>query len=371
MLIKRLRLLNFRNIADSCFEPEPAVNVLFGKNAHGKTNFLEAMWLFTGSKSFRSSRDQELIRFGKASAETRLDFFSGGRENEARLEFSPNRSASLNGIPLKSPSALNGEFRAVVFSPEHLSVIKGGPQNRRKLIDTAICQLWPKHSALLQNYTRALFQRNALLKTVNPKEDVLAVWDERLCSLGASITVARLRYALRLLKKSTEFYKGISGGTEELSFRYIDSEGNEISSDVSDLSLAAAAMRNRLQKEFLKNRRRDLETGVTAAGPHRHDIDISIGGVSSRLFASQGQQRSAALSLKIAEAAILNEQTSEPPVLFLDDVMSELDPARQQYILQNAAGWQIFISCCEPTLFTGFQGGLYKVENGTITKTSN
>lgn len=366
MVIETLRLRDFRNLADAVLEPGTGVNILFGKNAHGKTNLLEAIWLFTGAKSFRGARDPEMIGFGKKTAKASLRFLAGGRDNTAEIAFLPSRNASLNGVSLKSAGELSGEFRAVVFSPEHLSLVKGPPRNRRRMIDTAICQLWPKHAALLREYARALMQRNALFRFPGPAADTADVWEDRLCALGAQITVARLRYARRLRKKASDFYTEISGGAEHFTFRYVDGEGNEIPSETDGKIRTTAEINTRLKETFAKNRRKDEDAGYISAGPHRDDLELTIDGMASRLYASQGQQRSAALSLKMAEAAILNEQTSEPPVLLLDDVMSELDPSRQEVILKNTQGWQVFITCCEPAALNSFGGRLFQIKNGNV-----
>lgn len=370
MEVRKLNISGFRNIENIAVNPCPGVNILFGDNAQGKTNFLESIWLFTGSRSFRGAKDDGLVRIGSQTGFLKMDFFSSERENGAELRIDQSRHAALNGVKLESPSKLAGEFRCVIFSPEHLGLIKEGPQIRRKFLDGAICQLWPKHAALSANYSRALANRNALLKDVPRHSDLLdtiEIWDDRLASFGSQIVFARMRYLSGLLPIAVRIYDGISNGNESLSFSYRSGSGESYPFQKDDRTRSLSEIRCFLAEKFFQNRQADIESGFTRDGPHRDDLEIGIGGLSAKLFASQGQQRSAVLALKLAEAALIQEKTGEPPILLLDDVMSELDKKRQDYLLNHIVGWQVFITCCDPSVFSELVNGrIFEIENGKI-----
>lgn len=377
MKIRELRLSDFRNIENAALPPCSGVNILWGDNAQGKTNLLEAVWLFTGSKSFRGVKDTGLVRSGKAKSRLTLRFDAGSRENEAQIEIMQNRKAVLNGVPLESAARLSGSFCAVIFSPEHLGLVKEGPQLRRKFLDDAISPLWPKHAALTANYARTLLNRNALLKDI-PRHaellDTMEIWDERLATAGAQIVFARLRYLRWLLPKAAGIYAGIareSGAGEKSAetFRctYRDGDGAEYPALTENRRETIESYRTHILENLRRDHAADMESGFTRSGPHRDDLDIEIGEFSARLYASQGQQRSAVLAFKLAEASVMLEKTGEPPVLLLDDVMSELDQKRQDYILNHIEGWQVFITCCDPSAFSGLRdGAVFHVTHGRI-----
>ncbi|CDZ23155.1 DNA replication and repair protein RecF [[Clostridium] cellulosi] len=373
MIVKRLTCSNFRNFKTLNFEPHDGVNVLYGDNAQGKTNLIEAIWLFTGARSFRGSKDTEFIRFGEKITSISLDFFARNLENTASATLTADaKQFMLNGIKMQGFSSFSGQFCAVVFSPDHLVLLKSGPQHRRKFIDCAITEIWPRHAAVLNEYKNLLKQRNALLKDIPAHSellDTLPVWDSRLASAGAAIVFARLRYLSRLKDKASAVYQGIASKTDEKLELDYESPSNSYPTDVSDQKDALAKIRASLEMALKNGLSGDLEAGLTRIGPHRDDIKISIGGVDSRLYSSQGQQRSAVLALKLAEAAVLKETIGEPPVLLLDDVMSELDRNRQNYILNNIGGFQVFITCCDPSGLEALSGGAsFEVKNGVVER---
>ncbi len=350
MKVLRFAWLDFRNLSSGELRPGGGVNVIWGGNAQGKTNLLEGMWLFTGERSFRGARDAELVRAGRPESRLRLEFYGGGREQAAAVRIAGGRrAAELNGVPKKSCAALFGEFRAAVFSPEHLSLLSGGPAGRRNFADAAICQLRPAYAAVLAEYNRTLAQRNALLKEI-PKHagllETLDVWDARLAASGGRVARAREGYLRELAGPAAEFYGGMCGGREKLELRY--------EKNAEDLAAALKA-----------GRREDLFTGHTGAGPHRDDLRVEIGGMNARAYASQGQKRSAVVALKLAEAELLTRRTGEEPVVFLDDVLSELDGERQAYLLNRLEGFQVFITCCGPEQARPAAGGrLFHMEHG-------
>lgn len=370
MYITRLATENYRNLEDGEALPCQGVNVIYGGNAQGKTNLLEALWLFTGGHSFRGAKDAELPRLlpgGEANsprATLSLEFFSEGRMQEASLYIENGRRSSvINGVAKKTGSALVGKMRAVIFSPEHLLLVKEGPARRRGFLDGALCQLKPGYAGLLGIFQRALLQRNALLKDLvrfPELGDTLEVWDLRLAKLGGEVMAERQAYVQRLAPRVKEIYSGISKGREELAVAYGPSVKIEGGFDRQQGEAA-------FLQELSRTRSSDIRAGFTTAGPHRDDLDIALNGVSARAFGSQGQQRSAVLALKLAEAEALSQLTGEAPVVLLDDVMSELDQSRQDYLLNHLHGRQVFITCCSPETVSLMETGRrFRVEAGKV-----
>ena len=341
MRIERVDCKNYRNMDIFSLEPCAGVNVIYGENAVGKTNVIESMWLCTGEKSFRGNADGELIRFGCDKAAVRCKFYAAGREQECELTLqNGKRDASLNRIALKAPSELTGQFYGVIFSPNHLALVQDGPGERRKFIDSAICQIKPGYGRVLANYKRALDQRGKLLKDIPFQTQLLQtldIWDEHLALLGGHIAAGRVRYIRRLAPRAKEIYDGISAGRETLSISYL--------SQTFDPDCEAPAAQTAIFREkLLAARTQDIEMGHTGQGVHRDDLDIRIDGAPARAFGSQGQKRSCVLALKLGEAHLLRDTVEETPVVFLDDVMSELDEGRQRYLLGHLDGWQLFIT---------------------------
>lgn len=354
MNVNRLGWENYRNLSRGEIFPCETVNVICGENAQGKTNLLEALWLFTGGRSFRGARDAELVARGEDRAALRLGFFSQERGQDAEIRITGGRrTALLNGIPKKSCSELIGVFCAVIFSPEHISLIGGSPALRRNFLDAALCQEKPGYAGTLAGYNRTLYQRNALLKDI-PRHsellDTLDVWDAKLASLGEKVTRMRLAYLDRLRDPAAEFYSGICAGREELSLQYVSSAEN--------LAEALAA-----------SRAADVVNGYTGAGPHRDDLAVLIDSQSAKSYGSQGQKRSAVLALKLAEARLLSRSAGENPAVFLDDVLSELDSGRQEYLLNHLGEYQVFLTCCEPGAARQLRGGrVFRMEHGEPTQ---
>ena len=353
MNVLRLSWQNFRNLREGRFEPCQGVNLICGRNAQGKTNLLEAMWLFTGERSFRGAKDAELVLRGEHAAALKLDFTSEGRDQTAKITAADGRrTAELNGVPKGTCSFLTGKFCAVVFSPEHLSLVREGPALRRDFIDSALSQMKPGYASLLSGYNRTLFQRNALLKDIPHHAelmDTLPVWDERLCQFGEKIVRQRTAYLEALSTPAAGFYSGISGNSEVLGLSYRKSAED-------------------LRRSLAEGRQEDVRNGYTGTGPHRDDFEISVDGFSARTYASQGQKRSAVLSLKLAEAELLSRMNGEKPVVFLDDVMSELDSRRQDYLLNHLTEFQVFLTCCEPGMARAMKGGaLFRMDGGSLS----
>ncbi len=356
MIAKRLNFKNFRNLAEGFIEPSEGVNIICGANAQGKTNITEALWLFTGAKSFRGAKDNEMVAFGFEEANLSLDFISAGIEKNAEIRIKQRRAASLDTKKLRSAAALAGNFYAIVFSPDDLEIIKDGPALRRRFLDIALGQLYPQYIEILRDYTRAVTQRNTLLKESAGRPDLsmLEVFEEQIAELGAKIVQYRTDYCEKITPHLTEIYSSLSNKSEELEAVYIPLSKPED-----------------LKEELIRARDRDIYSGVTSVGPHRDDLEFKINSVSARIFGSQGQQRSVAIALKLAEAKTIKELTGEEPVLILDDVLSELDKTRQNYILNNINDRQVFITCCDPENIKSLETGkIFTVSAGRIKPTN-
>ena len=352
----------FRNIARAEFSPCAGVNVIFGENGHGKTSLLEGIWLFTGCRSFRCADANEMVKQGEDRASLDAAFISNGREQRARIEIAGRRSLTLNGFAQETPRRMLGVFPAVAFTPDTLSLAKGGPGERRRFLDVALSMLTPAYAVRLAKYLKALAQRNALLRQANPSGELLDTWDASLAGEAAGILNARLRYLNELIPRAREFYRRISAGREglEIAPHVTGAErctASTESLDVREAYLAALA----------RARQNDLRRQMTTVGPHRDDLILRLDGRSLRDFGSQGQKRSAALALKLAEAATLGDIAQEAPVALLDDVLSELDARRQGDLLKYLEGWQVFLTCCEPShALHGQAGKVFCVRDGAV-----
>lgn len=352
MKVLKLECRDYRNIESLELIPDSGMNVICGENAQGKTNILEAIWLFTGAKSFRGSKDQNFIKFEREKAELDLLFLAEGIEKTAKIEVTDKRTAFLQENKLKSPSNLAGKFNAVVFSPQDLRIVTDGPNVRRKFLDTGIGQLYPVYIEILRNYLRAVSQRNKIIKDYKYDASLsvmLDVFENEIAENGIKIINFRNKYIKIINEFLPLVYSGISSGKEVLDMEYI--------------SLDEESFREKLKN----SRKEDMFSGVTSVGPHRDDIDFKINGISVRTFGSQGQKRSVALSLKLSEAEVLKKVGGECPVFLLDDVMSELDPERQNFILNHIEGMQVFITCCDPSNVKQLEKGkIIKIHEGKI-----
>ena len=364
MRVQALHFENYRNLKENTIYPCEKVNVIYGENANGKTNLLEALWLFCGGHSFRGSKENELICFGQDFFRLNMDFYSGEREQNAEIVFDKNKkSIKINGVEKNASSYLTEVFSAVVFSPEHLSLIKQGPNVRRRFLDAAICQQKIRYASMLSQYNRIINQRNALLKDIYKNKalkETLSIWDDSLSIVGAQILWERFSYIRQLREAAIHFHRGISGDTEELDITSLCTAKAEESDSVE-------IIRDKLRNAFLSARHEDYHTGYTSVGPHRDDIEIKINGLSARRFASQGQQRSAVMSMKLSEAELLYRKHGERPVILLDDVLSELDHKRQDFLLNKVEEYQVFFTCCEESNKEQLKSGkVFYVQNGVI-----
>ena len=364
MIIRELQFENYRNLENKTIEPAENVNVIYGENAQGKTNLLEAIWLFCGGHSFRGSKENEMIAFHQKYFRLGIRFFSGEREQTAQIAFDKSRrQIKLNGVEKSSSSYLTEVFSAVVFSPEHLNLIKQGPSVRRRFIDAAICQHRIRYASMLSKYQQIINQRNALLKDIRRHGELkkmLEIWDDSLTAVGAQLISERYAYLKKLREPAQSYHDGISGGRETLEIDYLSTSETEEADEIGML-------REKLKAAFLKAQDEDIYTGNTSVGPHRDDLEIRINGISARRYGSQGQQRSAVLSMKLSEAELLYEKNGERPVILLDDVLSELDNGRQDFLLNKVERYQVFVTCCEESNKEQLQNGrVFYIENGVI-----
>lgn len=353
MIFNGLELKNYRNFSHESFEFDSGMNVIYGENAQGKTNVLEALWCFTGGKSFRGSKDGDLVKFGEEKAQIKLNFFDDGRNQECTVNIEKGRNAVLNGVEYPSATALAGKIYSIIFSPNDLSIVKDGPNLRRKFIDTSLCQLYPLYISVLRRYMKALDQRNSILKNIkfNPNmEDFIDDFEKELAVCGTEITKYRKKYTEKLNLFLPDIYNGISGGKEVITAEYESTSGENAEEYVN----------------ILKNSRfDDMKTFTTSKGPHRDDLSIKIDGISARSYGSQGQKKSAAISLKLSESEVISNITGKTPVALLDDVMSELDTVRQSYILNHIKDRQVFITCCDVADINSLKSGrIFKIESG-------
>lgn len=333
MKVEELNLRNFRNIEALSFRPAGGVNLITGDNAQGKTNLMEAVWLCTGCKSFRNTSDREMVRFGQKQAKIDLAYTDRKNSGQIEIEIEKNRKASLDASPLPSPSKLIGEFTAVVFSPKQLNLIQKGPEERRHFLDTTLCFIKPAYASVISNYRKLLVHRNILLR--NPQnfgqEELLDAIEESMDPWVRIMIQQRGKYIEKIQEYASEFYAEMTENTEKLTIRY-----------------CPGVPENEIFHEILAKRRKtDRENGYTGKGPQRDDFQMEINGHSVARYGSQGQQRSAAIALKLAEAEIITKRTGSSPVILLDDVMSELDAKRQKFIFESIKDRQIFITCCD------------------------
>lgn len=362
MHVKSLELKNFRNYERALIEPAGGVTVFVGPNAQGKTNILEALHLCCLGRSHRTARDEELIRWGEEAARVHVLTHQQDGTHEVSVLLSKSqkkkKSVRIGQRPAERIGELFGHVCGVLFSPEDLMIVKSGPAERRRFMDMQLSQLRPAYFYALQRAVRTLNQRNALLKDIakNPSLlPTLELWDEQLAECGAQIAYSRREAIEKLNRFAAEAHASLTGGREVLRLRYI-SQTND-----------AQEVKTKLLERMHAARQEDLRRMTTTVGVHRDDIGITIDGKEARMFASQGQQRSAVLSLKLAQLELSWKERGEAPILMLDDVMSELDPNRRRQLIERIDRVQTFVTCTDVSDLAGAQqGAVYHVENGVL-----
>ena len=365
MILKRLELDFFRNYLHAEAEFSPGVNVILGENAQGKTNLLEAAAYLSGAKSHRARYDRELIQFGVDHAFLKGEVYSRERDItlEAKLHRGERRQLLRNGVRLRSAGELGESFNTILFCPEDLSLIRDGANQRRRFLDDAICQLRPKYAAALGEYRRLYDQKTRILRDWEEKPSLLNTLDDfnlRMAQVGAVLIHYRAHFIRRLCGLAPPIQTEFSGGREQLSLRY------ETVSTITDPEAPVKTLLEELLDHQQSHRRAELESRLCLTGPHKDDLTVEIDGQLARQYASQGQTRTAALSLKLACRELFREDTGEWPVLLLDDVLSELDSRRQAFVLEQIAGGQILITCCEDDKTVPKDGKRFYVKGGTL-----
>jgi len=368
MICKHIKVENFRNIASCDVDFSDGVNLIYGNNAQGKTNLLEAVCLCSLGKSFRGVKETEFIKFDCPDTNIEMAYEDAYRPQSIRMYYnrSHQRYIGHNGVKLQKMSELIGRFRAVLFFPEHLNVIKEGPSMRRGYLDVAISQLRPAYLKSLQRYNHILVQRNKLIKSAHDNRQsfdaTIEFWSYQLATEAAVITQSRLGY---LKLAGIELKKCIEEMTGEHEVPVLD---YAFSFKIDE---ATSSDREKLREAFfsqlMSNHDREIGAGATLWGIHKDDVNISLNGKSARLYASQGQQRSLALGLKLAESNISMNDTGERPVLLLDDVFSELDGARREYLTDKMKNGQVIMTACGDAIPEGTEAKVIYAENGEFT----
>lgn len=358
MLIKKIKLCNYRNYNDVELNFCDFTNILYGDNAQGKTNILESIYLCGTTKSHQGSRDKEIIQIGKEESHIKMYIEKDGLEHkiDMHLKKSKAKGIAINGVPIRKSSELIGMVNMIFFSPEDLNIIKNGPSERRKFINMELCQLDRIYLDNIGKYTKVLNQRNALLKHIKHDEklaDTLSVWDEQLITYGKSIIKSRYEFIEQLNEIAEKIHLKLTGNKEELLIQY------ESNVEIDDFE-------EKLSKSYDK----DMYYQMTHVGPHRDDIKFISNGMDLRTYGSQGQKRTAALSLKLSEIDIVKKRINDVPILLLDDVLSELDRKRQNYLLDCLENIQTIITCTGLEEFINYRipmNQVYRIVNGSVT----
>ncbi len=363
MVIDSLKLIDFRNYDNLDIDFDSGTNILYGDNAQGKTNILEAIYLSATTKSHKGSKDSDVISFGKEEAHIRTNLRKDDIETRVDMHLRRNKSKgiAIDGVKLKKASELLGLLNIVLFSPEDLSIIKSGPAERRRFIDMELCQLDKFYLYNLNHYNKIINQRNHLLKDIygNPElKETLKIWDAQLASFGSKIILRRIEFIDRLNELISSIHRGISGGKEKIVIEY------EPNCDADSI-----------EESIASSYERDIRLKQTTRGPHRDDISFIVTDtegktIDIRKYGSQGQQRTAALSLKLSEIELVKKMTGDNPVLLLDDVLSELDSNRQNYLLDSIGDIQTIITCTGLDEFVDHRfeiDKVFRVTNGKIS----
>ena len=349
MYIESIELKNFRNYQDLQLDFDKGTNIFYGDNAQGKTNILESVYICGTTKSHKGSKDKEIIRFGEEESHIRMMVKKDELSYKIDMHLRKNKAkgVAINGLPIKKARELFGIVNLVFFSPEDLNIIKNGPGERRRFMDLELCQLDQIYLTDLAGYNHIVNQRNRLLKDLyqNPSlRETLEIWDIQMLQYGKKIIEKRRDFVRDLNDVIPDIHRNLTGGEEHLEVIYEPSTESEC-----------------FEETLKKNRERDMRMKMTSAGPHRDDLCFMVNGIDIRKFGSQGQQRTAALSLKLSEIYLVKEKIKDTPILLLDDVLSELDSNRQTYLLDSIHDIQTLITCTGLDDFVSHQFHINKV----------
>ena len=355
MWIKKIKINNFRNYKKEEINLEKNINIFYGQNAQGKTNIIESIFLCSLGKSFRAKKDNEMIKLNEENAIVEVEYEKSDRDGKIKIEIGNKKNIYLNGIKIKKLSELLGNLNIVIFTPDDINILKGGPQNRRRFLDIMISQLRPNYMHILSLYLKTIEQRNKYLRQTKEEhkdENLLEIWDEKLAEYALKIYEYRKEFIEKIIKKINIIHNNITNGEEQIELEYI----TECDSKEKYLKL-------------LKERRKlDIIKGFTTKGVHRDDFMIYINKKDIKIFGSQGQNRTAMLSLKLAELQVIYDEIGEYPILLLDDFMSELDRTRRKNFLENIEGTQVIITGTEKLDIENLDYLEYNVSNGKVLK---
>ena len=355
MWIKKIKIKNFRNYKEQEINLEKNINIFYGENAQGKTNIIESIFLCSLGKSFRAKKDIEMIKLNEKNAIVEIEYEKSDREGKIKIELENKKNIYLNGIKIKKLSELLGNLNIVIFTPDDINILKGGPQNRRRFLDIMISQLRPNYMHILNLYLKTIDQRNKYLKQIkeeNKDEKLLEIWDEKLAEYAIKIYEYRKEFIDKIIEKIKIIHNKITNGKEEIELEYL-----------------TECINKEKYLYLLKVRRKlDIIKGFTTKGIHRDDFMIYINKKEINIYGSQGQNRTAMLSLKLAELQVIYDEIGEYPILLLDDFMSELDKNRRKNFLENIKDTQVIITGTEKLDIENLKYLEYNVSNGQIIK---
>ena len=355
-----MKINNFRNYKKQEINLNKKINIFYGDNAQGKTNIIESIFLCSLGKSFRTKKDKEMIKLNEQNALVEVEYEKSDRDGKIKIEIGNKKNIYLNGIKIKKLSELLGNINTVIFTPDDINILKGGPQNRRKFLDIMISQLRPKYMHVYSLYIKTIEERNLYLKKIkleNANETLLEIWDNQLIEYGKIISDYRYEFIEKIKNKIKNIHKNITGNKEEINIEYISDCLNK----------------ENYKKMLLERRNLDIIKGFTTRGIHRDDFSIFINEIPVNIYGSQGQHRTAMLSLKLSELKVINDEIGENPILLLDDFMSELDNKRINNFLETIEDTQVIITCTDKINIKNKDFNdkkIFKVINGEVFEDS-
>ena len=353
MYIEKIKLQNFRNYEQLELDLNKNINIIYGENAQGKTNIIESIFLCAFGKSFRTSKEKEMIKFNEEKSLIEAFYQKKDRDGKIKIELGNKKQISLNGIKIKKLSELLGNINIVIFTPEDINILRDGPVKRRRFLDMMIGQLRPNYVYNLNMYTKTIEQRNNYLRQIkeeNKPEEMLEIWDEKLAEYGEKVYIYRKEFIEKIYNKINEIHGNITDNKETLKIEFISNCDNK----------------EKYLKLLKERRKLDIIKGFTTKGIHRDDFVIYINGKEVNIYGSQGQNRTVVLSLKIAELNVIYEEIGEYPILLLDDFMSELDEVRRKNFLNNIKNTQVILTCTEKIDLPEIEYNLYNIRKGEI-----
>lgn len=353
MLITNLKLQNFRNYEQLNIDFNKGINIIYGDNAQGKTNILEAIFITSLGKSFRTNKEKELIKMGELFSKIEVEFLKSDRDGKIKIEISDKKNIFVNGVKIKKLSELLGIIHIVIFTPDDINILKNGPAQRRRFLDIFIGQLRPNYIYCLNMYLKALEQRNNYLKQIkfeNKSEEFLDIWDEKISEYAEKVFKYRFEFINKIKNKIKSVHNIITENNEDIDIEYLSDFTNK--------------------EEFIKkiknNRKLDIMKGYTTKGVHKDDFNLYINKNLVNIYGSQGQHRTAILSLKMSELKVIYDEIGENPILLLDDFMSELDEKRRKNFLKNIKDTQVLVTCTDKIDIDNLDLKVYNVQSGKI-----